>query len=162
MPKVLDIPYNTCFHCLHTFPLTAICSFSLCIPSRSSFFSSCLTDWITFHFPDYALKKVKHSLPFSFLSDVKARSLAGVAEMDPGQRLLRTRKGKLSKMLFCSVHRLIWPCTSNSKLWDTWHALSVLFQVTSKRVVCFWQGYMCLKPLTVQQTLVHLRYFWLD
>lgn len=77
--------------------------FAFCL---SPFFSSPWHIWITYHFPDCAPKKVKHSLPFSFLTDVKARRLPVVAEIDPGQ----TRERESSKILLCSVHRLIWPC----------------------------------------------------
>lgn len=78
-------------------------SFAFCL---SPFFSPPWHIWITYHFPDCAPKKVKHSPPFSFLTDVKARRLPVVAEIDPGQ----TRERKSSRILLCSVHRLIWPC----------------------------------------------------
>ena len=49
------------------FPLTLICSLSPFFASRLLIFSpSPWHIWITYHFPDCAPKKVKHSLPFFF------------------------------------------------------------------------------------------------
>lgn len=138
MPKVQDIPHKKCLFCLYTFPLTVICSPPFCFPPLLIFSSSPWHIWITYHFPDCAPKKVKHSLPFSFLTHVKARSLPVVAKIDPGQRLLRTQERKPSKISPLRwMRRLIWPCACMNEAIPSYkivdmHPTSVRFQILSE------------------------------
>lgn len=131
------------------FPPTLICPLSLFFASRlSSFFSpSPWHIWITYHFPDCAPKKVKHSLPFSFSYWCASQQPACSGWNGSWSKTAVNREGKLSKILFCSVHRLIWPCASDSKLWDTWHALQhqYFFRSCQTELYIFWQGIHALK-----------------
>lgn len=82
--------------------------------------------WITYHFPDCAQKKVKHSLPFYFLTDLRARSLPVLAEMGPGQRRVRIRGRKLREifiLFLLSGQTDLTLCKWRQVCWDIWHAL---------------------------------------
>lgn len=135
--------------------------FAFCL---SPFFSSPWHIWITYHFPDCAPKKVKHSLPFSFLTDVKARRLPVVAEIDPGQ----TRERESSKIPLCSVHRLIWPCAVWMKQYKVIRYLTALkyqyffFQITSNWFGYFWHGRSCTQrsSLFVEALTICVRWSW--
>lgn len=131
------------------FPPTLICPLSLFFASRLSSFFLPLPDTFESHITFQTVHRKRSNIPSHslFLTDVPASSLPVVAEMDPGQRRLWTREGKLSKILFCSVHRLIWPCASDSKLWDTWHALQhqYFFRSCQTELYIFWQGIHALK-----------------
>lgn len=60
--------------------------------------------WITDHFADCALKKVKHSLPYCFSYWCKSQKPNRIGWNGSWSKMLWSRKRKLSKSLLCLVH----------------------------------------------------------